>query len=190
VSPTTAGKVGAEFSKVSSTEGLGAVGGMREDDQVGAASGSFSYSCAAGGSINANASGDQSSGRVDEHVDHCCQEANCCVDGSATIYYSQGGQSSSDSSGYTYCMNIDVSGSCNSNAYAASYSGCIGLNGWVYNVDVDGHNYAVTGTYSSGSGTLTITGANGKWTCTYTSGAGSCSSSTGDNFSFTAGSSS
>jgi hypothetical protein len=190
VSATTAGKVGAEFSKVSSTEGLGALGGMREDDQVGAASGSYTHECSAGGSVSASGSGDQSSGRVDEHIDHCCEVANCCVDGSATIYYSQGGQSSSDTSGYTYCMSLDVSGSCNSNTYAANYSGCIGAQGWVYNVDVDGHNYAVTGNYSSGSGTLTVTGANGSWTCTYNNGAGNCNSSTGDTFSFTASSSS
>jgi hypothetical protein len=191
VSATTAGKVGAEFSKVSATEGLGALGGMREDDQVGAASSSFTYQCAASGSVNANASGEQSSGRVDEQINHCCEQANCCADGSATIFYSQDSQAaSSDNSGYTFCMNMNVSGSCDSNSYAANYSGCIGLDGWIYNVDVDGQNYAVTGSYSSGSGTLTITGANGKWTCTYTSGAGNCTSSTGDAFSFTASSSS
>lgn len=190
VSATTAGKIGAEFSKVSATEGLPSLGGMREDDQVGAASGSVNYNCAAGGSISANANGDQSSGRLDAHIDHCCQVANCCADGNETIYYSQGSQSSSDTSGYTLCMNMDVSGTCNSNTYAANYSGCISQKGWIYNVEVDGQNYAVSGSYSSGSGTLTITGANGSWNCTYSNGAGSCTGSAGGNFTFTASSSS
>jgi hypothetical protein len=190
VSATTVSKVGTEFSKVSATEGLPSLGGMREDDQVGAASGSASYTCAAGGSISANANGDKSSGRLDEKIDHCCQTANCCADGSATIYYSQSSQSASDTSGYTLCMNMDVSGSCDSKTYAANYSGCIGQKGWVYNVEVDGANYAVSGTYNSGSGSLTITGANGSWTCTYSSGAGDCTSSAGESFHFTASSSS
>jgi hypothetical protein len=58
----------------------------------------------------------------------------------------------------------------------------------MYLVEYEGETYTVSGSFSTGSGSLTISGANGSFTCTYTADAGSCTGSDGSSFEFTASS--
>jgi len=136
-------------------------------------------SWAAGGSLNAAGSGDQSSGHSTALYDDCCVAANCCIDGSADIYFS-----TEQGAAYSYCGSYDLSYSCEGTTTALTYEGCVGSTGeQIYVIEVDGDTYAVSGTYSNGSGTLEISGENGTWTCTYSNGSGSCTG-TGGTFEF------
>jgi hypothetical protein len=175
VDETTAAEVGAEFEKVAQAQ---VPSGMRRDAQT-AQSSSGTVSCPAGGSLNAAGSGDQSSGHSTAEYNDCCVAANCCIDGSADIYFS-----TEQGAAYTYCGSYDLTYSCEGTTTALTYEGCVGSTGEeIYVIEVDGDTYAVSGTYSNGSGTLEISGENGTWTCTYSDGGGSCTG-TGGTFEF------
>jgi hypothetical protein len=174
VDETTAADVGVEFEKVVQAE---VPAGMRRDAQT-AQSSSGTVACPAGGNLTAAGSGDQSSGHSTASYDNCCVAANCCIDGAADIYFS-----TEQGAAYTYCGSYDLSYSCEGSTTQISYEGCVSASGeQVYVIEVEGDTYAVSGTYSSGSGTLEIRGENGTWTCTYSNNSGSC---TGPGSSFT-----
>lgn len=179
VDQTTVAKIGEKFEAASKASAMG----VRDDDQT-AASGTatVTQSCPSGGNFTATGSGNQSSGRGTIKYNDCCYTAGCCADGTATIYYS-----SAQSSDFTSCATYDMDSTCGGTSVSLQYSGCVSLNGMVLLIDIDGDSYAVTGSRSNGTGTLEITGANGKWSCTFTSGSGSCTSSSGGKFDFTKG---
>ncbi|HEU4578396.1 MAG TPA: hypothetical protein VFS67_09085 [Polyangiaceae bacterium] len=179
VDESTAGKVGEKFEAASKSSAQG----VRDDDQT-AASGSatITTSCSAGGSITISGSGNQSSGKATTKFDKCCFTEGCCTSGNGTSYYS-----SDQSAAYQYCASYDLDYSCEGTSASLEYQGCFGAGKAVFLIDVDGDSYAVSGSRSGGSGTLEITGANGKWTCTFSSGSGSCSSTSGSSFSFSKG---
>ncbi|HTV24023.1 MAG TPA: hypothetical protein VMG12_35270 [Polyangiaceae bacterium] len=175
VDATTAADVGVEFEKAAQAN---IAGGMRRDAQT-AQSSSGTVDCPAGGNLSAAGSGDQSSGHSTATYNGCCVSANCCLDGSADIYFS-----TQQGAAYTYCGSYDLSYACEGTTTQLRYEGCLSAMGkQVYVIEVEGDSYAVSGTYSNGSGTLEITGENGTWTCTYSSGSGSCSG-TGATFTF------
>src|SRR5690606_23898889 len=119
----------------------------------------------------------QSSGQARASYDNCCATAGCCLDGKADMYYS-----TEQGATYSYCASYDVNYSCEGTSTAVRYDGCFNATGEVvYAIEVDGNTYAVSGSYSNGSGSLKITGKNGTWTCTYSGGSGTC---TGDSGSF------
>jgi hypothetical protein len=175
VDEASVAKIGEKFEAASKTPAMG----VRDDDQT-AASGSATATrdCPSGGSATVTGNANESNGRVTLKYNHCCYSEGCCADGSGTVYYS-----SAQSSSFTYCANYDMDSTCAGTSLSIEYSGCLSASGMVLLIDVDGESYAVTGSRSNGSGTLEITGANGKWTCTFSSGSGSCSGP-GGNFSF------
>jgi hypothetical protein len=179
VDQASVAKIGEKFEAASKASAMG----VRDDDQT-AASGSatVTQNCPSGGSFSATGSGNESNGRGTVKYNDCCYTAGCCADGNATIYYS-----SAQSSAFTYCANYDMDTTCAGTSLSIEYSGCLSASGMVLLIDVDGASYAVTGSRSNGTGSLEITGANGKWSCTFSSGSGSCTSSAGGNFSFTKG---
>ncbi|HVZ30926.1 MAG TPA: hypothetical protein VG963_00785 [Polyangiaceae bacterium] len=204
VDATTVGKIGAEFDKTNSA-GAGAASSfasVRGDEQVAAATGtkSYNYDCPQGGTISATGTGtsdgNQASGHVEEHLDKCCYTAGCCASGDANLYFSGSTSSASGGSGnnsvtanYSLCMNVNVATSCNDDSFSGTFSGCLGAGGsWTYNIEVDGKTFSVSGDYASGSGKLTIQGANGSWDCTYSSGSGTCTGPNDDTFSFSSSS--
>jgi hypothetical protein len=167
----TAPAIAEQFEQISSNGS----GGERFE-QAGA--GAQTIQCTAGGTQTVSGSGNQSGGMGTVVFNDCCMEATCCISGDATTYYSTGGTSD-----YTYCYQYDVTATCGGSASTVNYEGCLGgAGGWTYVVRVDGETFAVSGNYSGGNGTLTISGENGDYTCTYSNGTGSC---TGDgSFSF------
>ena len=174
VDETTVGDVGVEFEKVSQAQ---IPQGVRRDAQTAQSTGTVS--CPAGGTVNASGSGNESSGHSTASYNNCCATANCCLDGEADIYFS-----TEQGAAYTYCGSYDVTYTCEGTTTAVSYEGCLNSSGeLVYAIEVDGDTYAVSGSYSNGSGTLEITGENGTWTCTYSNNSGSCTG-TGGNFTF------
>jgi len=174
VDENSVAEVGTEFEKVVQAE---VPSGMRRDAQTAQSSGTVS--CPAGGSLSAAGSGDQSSGHSTAQYNDCCVAANCCIDGSADIYFS-----TEQGAAYSYCGSYDLTYSCEGTTTALSYEGCVGSTGeQIYVIEVDGGTYAVSGSYSNGSGTLEITGENGTWTCTYSGAGGSCTG-TGATFEF------
>lgn len=135
--------------------------------------------CPSGGSFTVTASGTQSNARAVVAYDGCCYSAGCCMNGDADWYIATEGGSA-----YSQCGTYDIDYTCSGQVASLKYSGCMGTNGkWVYVVKVADKTFSVTGSYRSGSGTLTVTDAKGTWTCTYTNNAGSCSGSAGS-FSF------
>ena len=179
VDQTTVAKVGEKFETASETSAQG----VRDDDQTAASnSATITTSCGAGGSITITGSGNQSSGKATTKFDHCCFTEGCCTTGNGTAFYS-----SDQSATYQYCASYDVDYSCEGTSASLEYQGCFGAGKAVFLIDVDGQSYAVSGSRSGGSGSLEITGANGKWTCTFSSGSGSCSSTSGSSFQFTKG---
>ena len=177
VDEASVAKIGEKFEAAANTPAMG----VRDDDQT-AATGSATVSCPSGGNFTATGSGNQSSGHGTIKYNDCCYTAGCCADGTATVYYS-----SAQSAEFTSCATYDMDSSCAGTSVSLKYSGCVSLNGMVLLIDIDGDSYAVTGSRSNGTGTLEITGANGKWSCTFSSGSGSCTSSTGGSFQFTKG---
>jgi hypothetical protein len=171
---SNAASVATEFESIGEN---GAPGGSRTQ----ANSGSTTQACTYGGNISISASGSQSGGTGTFKYNNCCYtSANCCFNGDGNMYYStQQGAGS-----FSYCAKYNIKYSCAGQNASINYSGCFGTDGkWTYVVTVGGKTFAVNGNYSNGSGTLEITGSNGKYTCTYSNGTGSCTGS-GGNFSF------
>ncbi|MGC4064424.1 MAG: hypothetical protein QM784_07235 [Polyangiaceae bacterium] len=171
---TSANPVAKEYEKINSSSLNGTRGVQSTTD-------SSSQLCTAGGSAKGEASGGQSSGDMDFVYDSCCIEASCCVDGTVHMVYKSDSQSTAS---FSYCMDMDYTMNCDSQTVTTTAAGCLGPNGFVYAITIDGKSYAVTGSYSNGTGQLTIKGANGSFTCTYTSGAGTCTDESGGTFSF------
>lgn len=128
------------------------------------------------GSISVDAA---SSSAASVDYNSCCI-ADCCIDGNATIAYDTSG-----SAGYSTCADYDLSQTCEGVRVDMQFTYCMSAEGTlIYSIEVNGDSFAVSGYISNGSGTLTVTGANGSFTCEYTEYAGSCTSSSGDSFSF------
>src|SRR5690606_26982599 len=177
VSPETAAGVAAAFEE-SSTSGIGASARQKAQAQSG------SESCSEGGSISYNASQTMVQASYNN-----CVESGCTINGKLNILLESA--SETEVSG---CMSIEASTRCEGDLVASNlaYSGCFGIGGdsftFAYLIEYEGDTYTVSGNYSSGSGSLTITGVNGSFTCSYTEDAGTCTSTTGDSFEFTASS--
>lgn len=168
VDATTAVGVAAEFEN-SMTNGN--YGGIRQKSQAQ----SGSANCSGGGSISVNVSEEHVFGRYNN-----CNEAGCVMNGTLNMFLT-------DSTAWSTCMSYDLAVACEGQAaVSATFSGCIdiGTGSYTYLVEYDGLTYTVSGSYSAGSGTLTISGENGTFTCTYTEDAGTCTASTGETFSF------
>lgn len=180
VEAATAVGVAQEFQESLQGASQNPLGGARQKQL--AQSQSATIDCPSGGNYtaNVNVNGDE----VDLTADfnNCNMTEDCTYNGS----YSYFGSTVGDWSG---CLSYDLDITCKqvSGSVSASFSGCLGASGnFEYLVEYDGETYRVSGSYSSGSGTLTITGANGSWTCSYSNDAGSCESSSGESFEFTA----
>jgi hypothetical protein len=174
LAPTNADVV-AKAYETSLTSGLAA--GRRA---VQASTVNESVACPNGGTITVSAttSGSSSSPDVNETFNYnaCCETAGCCLTGGGNLYYAQSG---------SFCESFSVTGTCEAEPVTVSYSICedISTGTLSYLVDVQGETFAVSGSYSAGSGTLTIVGSNGTFTCTYTNDTGSCTGTSGT-FSF------
>ncbi len=180
VDAASADEVAAEFEKIAAS-GTPAFG-MRED-QV-AQTQNVDVPCGSSGSISVTGSGNESSGSGQFAFNNCCETAGCCMTGGGNMYFSSSGAAAeADADNFSYCAEYDVQYSCEGETASLDYAGCLGASGFVYSVEVNGESYAVTGYYSEGSGSLTITGENGTWTCTYDNGSGSCSGD-GETFTF------
>ena len=171
VSATSVDKV-AKAYKTSLTSGLGTAGGRRLVDKTSA---SQSIACPNGGSMSftASSSGSSSSSDISEtfSYNNCCEAANCCFTGGGNLFYSSG----------SYCESFSITGTCLAEPVTANYSICMNASTDTlsYLVEVDSATFVVSGSYSNGSGTLTIIGQNGTYTCAYTNDTGSCTSTSG-----------
>jgi len=158
----------AKAYQTSLASGLGsAAAGRRLVDKTAA-----TVACPNGGTISVNVTSSSSS-QVSETFNYnsCCETAGCCLTGGGDIFYSQGG---------SFCESFSVTGTCEAAPVTANYSICSDSTGTVsYLVEVGTDSFVVSGSYSNGSGTLTITGQNGSFTCTYTNDTGSCTGSGG-----------
>jgi hypothetical protein len=173
VEPATAVGVAQAFEN-SNSSGLA---GVRQKLQAQSAS----VACSGGGSISV--SGNETSSNFSYNN---CMEAGCTINGSGSVFVSGTDVNSA-------CFSYNVSETCVDPPIDIdlSFSGCLDSEfGFVYLVEYEGETYTVTGSYYDGTGTLEITGENGSFSCTYTADAGSCTSSSGETFSFTADSAS
>ncbi len=175
VSSTTVGPVASEFERVSQTN----LGGSQASARRVLATQDMSASiCTAGGSAQMSQAGSESQGSVAIEFNDCCLDATCCYDGYENILYSDG----SGTASYSVCYDYDLTASCSGETAVLSFAGCLDASSGMmaYSVTVDGETFTVSGSYAGGSGTLTITGANGSWECTYTNDSGSCTGTAGD----------
>lgn len=170
VDATTAGDVAKAFE-----ESMGLpTGGEREAPLV-AQSQELTGVCDSG-TITVDA---DSSGNGSFAYNNCCI-ATCCIDGEGTILYDTSGSGT-----YSVCADYDINESCDGLDIDVQFSYCVNSAGeMVYAIEVQGDTFAVTGSMSNGTGSLTITGENGTFTCNYTDYTGSCTDSAGGTFSF------
>jgi hypothetical protein len=188
VDSTSVKAVGAKFEEqLAGQSQLPAFGGERDD--VGQKTQAQSISCPAGGSLDASGSGSQTDGQTHASYKNCCFVENCCFDGALDVFYDSG------NADFSACFDYDVSFNCAlsvgettaATSGALQFSACVSVSGtasgYVYLVEVEGLTYRVSGSISSGSGSIDITGVNGSFSCTYTNGSGSCSGTSG-NFTF------
>jgi hypothetical protein len=135
------------------------------------------YPCPEGGSYSMTANSDGSSGSADVKYDNCCYSAGCCMNGNAQLFFST---STTTTDSYSLCETYNISLACGDDSGTLAFDGCMGSSGeWTYVVTVDGKTYSISGTYTGGSGTLTITDSKDTWTCTYSDGTGSCTGTSG-----------
>jgi len=116
----------------------------------------------------------------DFSYNNCCETADCCYNGTGKVFETLSGTSTG-----SFCESVQITGTCSAIPITENYSFCEDTTTGTLNylVQVDGESFAVSGSYSNGNGTLTITGQNGMFTCTYTNDAGSCTG-TGGTFVF------
>jgi hypothetical protein len=170
VDATTAGEVAMAFE-----ESMGVPTGGNREEAVNAQSQELPGVCDSG-TITVDA---DSSGAGSFAYNNCCI-ATCCIDGSGTVLYDTSGSGT-----YSICADYDISESCDGLSIDVEFSYCVNSSGeMVYAIEVAGDTFAVTGSMSNGTGSLTITGENGTFTCNYTDYTGSCTDSSGGSFSF------
>jgi len=165
----------AKAYQTSLTAGTGPVGGRRLDQKTSAQS--VVEACPSGGNISVNvASATASAVSESWTYNNCCETADCCLNGGGNIYYAAAGTAAG-----SFCESFQITGTCSAQPVTENYSICEdGTTGTLsYLVEVGGDTFAVSGSYSAGNGTLTITGKNGTFTCTYTNDTGSCTGTTG-----------
>lgn len=188
VEPETVGGIAKAFQ--ASNESDGPAFGIRQKKQP-QQSGSQTQECASGGSMTVSGTVNGDVYDIKAQLNNCDEGTGCKLNGSIAIF----GSASEADEEFTGCFSYDVSGVCTdaletgaSGSVSLQFSGCIDTasGSFVYLIEYEGETYTVSGSYSDGSGTLTITGANGSWTCTFTDDAGSCESSAGESFEFTA----
>lgn len=150
-------------------------GGQRLDEKTSAQT--VSEACPAGGTISIDV-GQATQQAVSENFSYnnCCETAGCCLNGNGSVYYAAAGTAAG-----SFCETAHITGTCSSLPVAEDFSYCSdGTTGTLnYLVTVNGQTFAVSGSYSNGNGTLTITGMNGTFTCTYTNNTGSCTGTSG-----------
>lgn len=170
VDATTAGEVARAFE-----ESMGVPTGGNREQAVSAQSQELTGVCDSG-TITFDA---DSSGSASFDYNNCCI-STCCIDGSGTVLYDTSGSGT-----YSVCADYDISESCDGLSVDVEFSYCVNSSGeMVYAIEVAGDTFAVTGSMSNGTGTLTVTGENGTFTCTYTDYSGSCTDSSGGSFTF------
>lgn len=172
LSKENAKDIALAFERASSSSASGApVAATKRLQQAG--SQSQSQPCPQGGKINVSASQSGDSAHVTYSYDHCCySSASCCMDGGGEYYYATNGASV-----YSLCISMSLEYECGEVlSGGASYSACMGGDGWAYSVEIKGKTFAVTGTLRNGTGTLTVIDVNKEWTCTYSNYEGSCTS--------------
>ncbi|HEX2657092.1 MAG TPA: hypothetical protein VHU40_02415 [Polyangia bacterium] len=140
-----------------------------------AATAAQSYACPYGGSISATVNGiapGATSFSESFRYDNCCESAGCCLNGGGDLFYAQGG---------AFCESFAITGTCSASPITLDYSICEDTATGMLNylIEVQGESFAVSGSYSNGSGTLMISGANGAFTCRYTNHTGTCSGTAG-----------
>jgi len=178
VSAETAVGVAAAFQDGSTTP---LPAGIRSKTQAQ----SGSEPCTEGGSITYN---------VNENMIQMafnnCGEGGCVENGTYNMLIN-----SATETDVSACFSMDFSAVCAGEGTGdVQFSGCLevnantGVSEFMYLIEYEGDTFTVSGNYSAGSGTLTITGENGSFTCTYAADAGSCSGSDGSSFEFTASS--
>lgn len=157
-------------------ESMGAPAGGGRDGANPASAQDTSVACTNGGDLTANANSDGTAVSVD--YNDCC-EATCCLNGSLTTFTDTSGTAT-----YSTCVDYDISASCDGIDGTYSFQYCQGAAGLVYAIEVNGDTFAVSGSMSNGTGSLSITSANGSFTCEYTDYTGTCTSDGGEMFSF------
>jgi hypothetical protein len=169
----------AKAYQTSLQSGLGSAAGRRLEQMSSAQT--VSQACPNGGTISVDV-GQANASAVSESFSYnnCCETVGCCLNGSGNLYYAGAGTATS-----SFCESFHITGTCSALPVAENFSYCSdGTTGTIsYLVEVGGESFAVSGNYSSGNGTLTITGKNGTFTCTYTNDTGSCTG-TGGTFAF------
>jgi len=166
---TTAADVAREYEKISTT-GAGGRRVLQSQTQ------STTISCPSGGTYGISVSASQSGGVSTITYDNCCYvDASCCFSGGGDMYYSVAAGAA-----YSYCASYSLSVACGIASGSASYEGCFDTTGeWTYVIRVAGETFTVTGSLSSGSGTLSVVASNGSYTCTYTNYSGTCTGGSG-----------
>jgi hypothetical protein len=165
----------AQAYQASLSSGLDTAAGRRLAPQTSAQT--VSEACPNGGTIAVNVNQASANAISESYTyNNCCETADCCVNGGGNLFYSASGSSSG-----SFCEAFQISATCSGQPVSEDFSICEdGSTGMIsYLVEVDGLSFAVSGSYSSGTGTLTITGANGTFTCTYTNNTGSCTGTSG-----------
>jgi len=170
----------AQAYQTSQTSGLGTAAGERLDQKSSPISGSMA--CPAGGTETYDLE-EASASAISESWTYanCCSSAGCCYNGSGDLFYSAAGTTAT-----AFCESFQLTGTCQSLPVNANYSICEdGTTGTInYLVQVGGQTFAVSGSYSAGYGTLTITDMNGTFTCSYSADHGSCSGGVGVTFTY------
>jgi hypothetical protein len=128
--------------------------------------------CTVSGDISVNA--DSSGTSAVFSYNDCCQAAECCINGDGNYFYD-----TSAGAAYSTCVDFDIDYACSGQDVAMDVQYCMGADGvQTYVVEISSGTFAVSGSMSAGTGTLTVRDANGTYTCTYTDYAGSCTDGT------------
>jgi hypothetical protein len=173
VSASTAADVAMAFE-----ESGGVPTGSSRDQSQPIAAQDATVACDSSGDINVTA--DSGGESFDIGYNDCCMTAGCCINGDA-----QGFVDTSGTGTYSACYEYDLDYDCDGTSASMEFSFCQSATGeMIYAIEVEGDTFAVSGYISNGTGTLTVTGENCSFTCDYTDYAGSCTSDSGDTFTF------
>lgn len=166
VDETSATGVAASFEGATSSS----LAGIRQKIQGQSAT----VDCSGGGSLSASGNENEVFFQYNN-----CTESGCTMNGSGAVFLTTSGE-------FSECLSYDLTMACQDElSLSLSFSGCLNGSGqFTYLVEYEGETYAVSGSYSNGTGELTITGENGTYVCTYTNDTGTCSGDGGESFSF------